>query len=163
MRFQFILEHAARWPIAIQCRALQVSRQGYYQWLHQTPSQRTQKQHQLVCQIKRIHALPRHDDYGSPRMTKALNASGTKCHENTVARLMKLSGIRAHRAKKFRVRTTQSNHDLPIAANRLNQEFTCSSINRVWLTSNMPTLTEPLPSSKYWFEFVACLSADAHN
>jgi transposase InsO family protein len=88
----------------------------------------------LVNQIKRIHALHRHDDYGSPRMTKALNASGTTCHENTVARHMKLAGIRAQRAKKFRVHTTDSNHDMPIAPNRLNQEFTCPKVNRVWLT-----------------------------
>lgn len=56
------------------------------------------------------------------------------CCENTVARLMRQEGIRARRAKKFRVCTTDSKHNLPIAPNRLNQHFTCSKINQVWLT-----------------------------
>jgi transposase InsO family protein len=47
---------------------------------------------------------------------------------------MKLEGIRASRAQKFRVTTTDSKHNLPIAPNRLGQCFTCSNVNSVWLT-----------------------------
>ena len=67
-------------------------------------------------------------------MHKELLHSGIECCPNTVARLMQREGIRARRAKKFRVITTDSKHELPIAPNRLNQDFTCSNINRVWLT-----------------------------
>jgi transposase InsO family protein len=113
---------------------LDVSRQGYYQWLQPQPSPRAEKQHSIVCEIKRIHALPKHDNYGSPRMHRELIKMNVHCCENTVARLMKLEGIRASRAQKFRVTTTDSNHNLPIAPNRLDQCFTCSNINSVWLT-----------------------------
>lgn len=85
-------------------------------------------------EIKRIHSLPRHDDYGSPRMHKELLKSGIECSQNTVARLMRCEGIRARQAKKFRVATTDSKHNLPAAPNRLDQDFTCPNINRVWLT-----------------------------
>ena len=32
MRYAFIEDHRATWPIAIQCRVLVVSRSGYYEW-----------------------------------------------------------------------------------------------------------------------------------
>ena len=54
---------------------------------------------------------------------------------------MKQEGIRARTRPKFRVTTTDSNHDLPIAPNRLGQCFTVSKPNLVWLTdfTYMPT------------------------
>lgn len=64
MRFQFVHQHRELWPIDLQCRILEVSRQGYYQWLDQTPSARAEKQQAIVSQIKRIHTLHRHDVYG---------------------------------------------------------------------------------------------------
>lgn len=67
-------------------------------------------------------------------MHKEILKQDIQCCENTVARLMKQAGIRARRSKKYRVTTTDSKHDLPIAPNRLNQCFTCSNMNRVWLT-----------------------------
>jgi putative transposase len=134
LRFHFVHQHRELWPIDLQCRILEVSRQGYYQWLDQTPSARAEKQQAIVSQIKRIHALHRHDVYGSPRMHKEILKQEIQCCENTVARLMKQAGIRARRSKKYRVTTTDSKHDLPIAPNRLNQRFTCSNMNRVWLT-----------------------------
>lgn len=67
-------------------------------------------------------------------MTKMLEAEGIQCSENTVARLMRREAIKANRAKKFRQTTTDSKHNLPITKNLLDQCFTCSNINRVWLT-----------------------------
>lgn len=87
-----------------------------------------------MAEIKRIHSLPRHDDYGSPRMHKELNKCGVSCCKNTVAKLMRREGIRAKVSPKFRVLTTDSKHGLPIAPNRLNQQFLAQKINQVWLT-----------------------------
>ena len=47
---------------------------------------------------------------------------------------MKENQIQARNTPKFKVSTTDSDHDLPIAPNRLKQQFAVSSINRVWLT-----------------------------
>lgn len=85
-------------------------------------------------EIKRIHTLPRHQDYGSPRMHGELLRQGTNCAVNTVAKLMRRAGIRARRQPRFRVATTDSKHDLPVAPNRLNREFTASRPNQVWLS-----------------------------
>lgn len=88
----------------------------------------------IVSEIKRIHSLPRHDDYGSPRMHRELVSQGIDCCENTVAKLMKENRIQARRKPRFRISTTDSNHDLPIAPNRLKQQFSVLNINQVWLT-----------------------------
>ena len=134
MRCAFIYEHRDVWPISTQCRVLKVSRGGYYQWLQREPSPTAEKQTELVTEMKRIHALPKHDTYGSPRMYKTLIANGFTCSENTVARLMRHNGMRASIGQTFRVTTTDSKHDLPIAPNRLDQCFIEDSLNRVWLT-----------------------------
>ena len=57
-----------------------------------------------------------------------------ECCENTVAKLMQRAGIRARTARKFRAITTNSDHALPVAPNRLDQCFTSENVNRVWLT-----------------------------
>ena len=53
---------------------------------------------------------------------------------NTVAKIMKSLGIQAISHKKFRVGTTDSNHDFPIAANVVDRDFTAEKPNEVWLS-----------------------------
>ncbi len=113
---------------------LQVTRAAYYKFLKPIVPELRSKQANIVSEIKRIHALPKRDNYGSPRMYQELNQAGIKCCENTVAKLMKREGIRAKVAPKFNVVTTDSKHDLPIAPNRLDQAFRAQKPNQVWLT-----------------------------
>ena len=46
---------------------------------------------------------------------------------------MRRYGIRAIMARPRRVRTTDSRHDFPIAANRLERNFIAAAPNRIWL------------------------------
>ena len=71
--------------------------------------------------------------YGSPRLSDELQDSGVSCSENRVARLMRLSGIRAVGKRKYRV-TTNSKHNHPIAENLLNRQFSADKPNAVWLS-----------------------------
>jgi hypothetical protein len=64
-------------------------------------------------------------------MARELSKLGIRCCENTVAKVMKQAGIRAAGARKFRVTTTDSKHDLPIAENLLKQDFSVAAINSV--------------------------------
>jgi hypothetical protein len=49
-----------------------------------------------------------------------------------VERLMHHHGIRARTPRRFRVRTTNSHHDVPVAANRLGQKFAAGRPNQIW-------------------------------
>jgi putative transposase len=64
-------------------------------------------------------------------MTPELNARGYECSENMVAKLMKAHAIRAKAPKRF-IRTTDSNHKLPVAENLLARVFDPSRPNERW-------------------------------
>lgn len=83
-------------------------------------------------EIKELHKKS-YRAYGSPRITKDLKATGIKCGENRVARIMKVHGIVGKAAKKFKA-TTDSKHNLPIAENLLKQNFVTEKPNTVWVS-----------------------------
>jgi transposase InsO family protein len=119
------------------CRVLQVSRAAFYKWsaLEEAgPTKSQARRELLVKEIKIIHSRPHLDCYGSPRVVRELAKSGIKCSENTVAKVMKEAGIRAVTARRFCISTTDSKHNLPLAENLLNQDFSVVSLNSVWLT-----------------------------
>jgi putative transposase len=58
---------------------------------------------------------------------------GHRASRGRVERLMRHHGIRAITARRFRLCTTDSRHDLPIAPNRLRQKFAAERPNQVWL------------------------------
>lgn len=114
------------------CKVLQVSKSGYYGWLHHRPSKRTIFNHQLLKEIKRIHALSR-QRYGSPRIAKELQMQGIRVSEKLVAKLMKANEIRSIIRKKHKT-TTDSKHDYPVAENKLNRAFFVKERNEVWVS-----------------------------
>ena len=132
MSFQFIRDHADRWPIWLMCRVLDVSSSGYYAWRGRPDSPRTTANRSLLTDVQRIHA-ENHGRYGSPRMHAALRDEGRSASLGRVARLMRRHGIRALAGRRFRLCTTDSRHTLPIAPNLLNQDFVAAAPNRVWL------------------------------
>jgi transposase InsO family protein len=120
--------------VTVLCRVLKVTRAAFYKWLGRKPSQTETRQKQIVTEIRQIHALPRHQDYGSPRIHRKLVSQGTHVSRNTVAKLMNRHDIRARNQRKFRVRTTDSRHCFPIAPNRLEQPFFAEQPDQIWLT-----------------------------
>ncbi len=88
----------------------------------------------LVSDIRIIHSEPFKDVYGSPRIHQELLARGVQVFEATVANLMRQEGVIASTQKRFRLRTTDSNHSLSVAENIVNREFHCSKKNAVWVS-----------------------------
>ena len=132
MRYAFIEDHRATWPIAIQCRVLAVSRSGYCEWRRRPMSERAQRRESLTAQIREFH-VGHQASYGSPRVHQELLARGEVVNEKTVAKVMREAGIRSKTSRKFRVTTTDSNHTQPIAENVLDREFTAEKRNQKWV------------------------------
>ena len=132
MRYHFIHEHRATWPVDLQCRVLEVSRSGYYAWRDRPQSRTAHRQLELTERIRAIHARPHHGNYGAPRIHRELVSQGCHCNRKTVAKLMCRAGIRARTCRRFRVITTDSRHSLPIAPNRLARQFTPQARHQVW-------------------------------
>jgi putative transposase len=117
-------------PVSWMCEALEVSESGYYTWACRSPSAAERRRDTLLAAIRQIHADVK-ARYGSPRMTRELKARGHECSENTVAELMREHGIRAKTPRRF-VRTTDSNHRLPVAENILDRDFEPTGPNESW-------------------------------
>jgi len=132
MRFRFIEDCRAEYPVTVMCRVLEVSPAGYYAWRARPESRRSIANRALLDDIKRVHR-DNHGCYGSPRIHHELRAQGRRTSRGRIERLMHRHGIRAVMARPLRVRTTDSHHDLPIAPNLLGRDFTTKALNQIWL------------------------------
>jgi putative transposase len=121
-------------PIRSLCEALEVSSSGYYDWSNRQaqPGPRALENARLTEQIVLIHQNSR-QTYGSPRIQRVLNKDGGTHSRNRIARLMRLKGLSGRAKGRFRVCTTDSNHDQPIAPNRLPELPAPSAPNQIWL------------------------------
>jgi len=140
MKYWFMDQHRSSHGVQKMSRVLGASRSGYYRWKRGPEGKRQKDNEKILMEIKESHKMSRRT-YGSPRITKDLQARGTKCSENRVARLMKIHGIIAKTKKKFKA-TTNSKHNLPVAENLLNQNFVTEKPNTVWASdiTYIPTL-----------------------
>lgn len=112
---------------------LKVSSSGYYYWRKNPVGVRQMKHNQLLKDVRQVHAQSQ-GRYGSPRITDELRDQGVKTSRNRVARLMHKEAIRSIMYKKYRVQTTDSSHDYPIAKNLLNREFVADKPGQKWVS-----------------------------
>ena len=134
MKYAFIERHRRFWPICVQCRVLRVSVSGFHQHLARL-REMTQRRHlsneALLAHIRAVYAEHR-GAYGWPRIWRKLLNRGIRVGKQRVQRLMKQHGIQARGKRRFRVATTNSRHDLPVAPNLLNRNFTVAAPNQAW-------------------------------
>ena len=132
MKYAMIKEESGLFSLKLMCRMLSVSVSGYYAWLNRKPCARKQRDHDLSKKIKAIF-----DDEkgraGAPRITRRLNHEGESVGKHSVARIMRKNGWRAKAAKKFKA-TTNSNHQLSVAPNLLQQNFFAYKPNEKWVS-----------------------------
>lgn len=124
-------QHQTKFSVERMSCVLNVSRSGYYRYLHAKPSKRTQANQRLVEQIKAIHIASR-QTYGSPRIHAQLREQGESCSRRRVARLMCHAGIQAKMKQRFKV-TTRVNPAVRAAPNLLQQQFTAPQPNQRWV------------------------------
>lgn len=126
--------HTASVTVKLLCDTVEVSRSGYYAWVNRPASERATENEALLARIKAIHEVSK-QTYGSPRMTAALQSEGLECGENRIARLMRENNIASEAVKKFKITTTDSKHDLPIAERIYETENVDAVMapNQVWV------------------------------
>jgi transposase InsO family protein len=131
VRFAFIRDHQAEFPVEVLCDVLGASRSGYYAWRDRPPGPAAARRERLVEQVREAHRESR-STYGSPRVYRELKAQGVACCENTVAKLMHAHGLRSKAVRRFVPRTTDSRHDRPVADNVLAREFYPDKPDTAW-------------------------------
>ena len=123
-------QHQTKFPIAVMCEVLSVSRSGYYAWRKNPESKRKQSNNKLREKIRTVHR-DSGESYGSPRIYQALKEQGESCSENRVARLMREDGLQAKTQRRFKA-TTNSKHNLPVAPNLLDRDFSPAAPNQIY-------------------------------
>ncbi len=104
------------------CKVMNVSVSGYYYWLKHPVGSRVIKEQALLVDIDRVYNESK-KRYGSPRIASELRELGIRASRPRVARLMRKANIKSIIRKKYRVQTTDSNHEYAIAENNLNRNF----------------------------------------
>jgi putative transposase len=128
MSYQAIEGHRGEAAVEAMCRALGVSISGYYAWRGRGVNGRRQADADLLDHIRTIQQQGR-GLYGSDRIYNALRGQGITCSRKRVARLMRQHGLNSRRRRKWRVRTTDSRHNRPVAPNRLARDFWADAAN----------------------------------
>ena len=116
--------------MTILCRCLRVTPSGFYAWRRRPESTRAQEDRRLKVLIHTSFKEGR-GYYGSPRVHDDLIEWDERVSRKRVIRLMQEDGLKARVRKRYKV-TTDSQHDQPIAANLLQQEFTAERPNQRW-------------------------------
>jgi putative transposase len=108
----------------------EVSLSHFYRWRSGWRSKSAERDAELSPVIKRLYE--EHDgNYGYRRMTEELQGEGIEVGHHRVARLMRDNGLKGRIKPAFR-RTTDSDHEMPVAPNLLDQNFEVDETDRVW-------------------------------
>ena len=123
------------------CAAFGVKRSGYHAWARAEASPRERTDAQLLPKIRAVHQQHQ-GRYGAPRIQAELAGQGQRHGGKRIARLMKADGLRGLCARRFVPRTTQSEHDQPIAPNLLAERPVPTGPNQTWVTDLTYVWTE---------------------
>lgn len=116
----------------MMCRALSVSRAGFYAWLKRPVSARDQRRVAVGCAVEETYTAFKRR-YGAPRLTVELNAQGVRCSRNHVAALLRERGLKARNGKGFRY-TPRTEAMTNVEDNRLQRNFRSPAPNRKWVS-----------------------------
>jgi len=136
-------EHMNIYPVKAMCAALEVPKSGFYKWLRKMnePSDKQWEDAVLKMDIRQIHEESK-KTYGRPRLLMALQAKGRQCGKHRLVRLMKEEGIEGLQRRRFRVKTTDSNHPYAIAPNLLEGHPGPSRPDEIWVADITYVRTE---------------------
>ena len=111
------------------CRALGVSRAGFYTWRDREPSQRARNDAVLTTRIRMIHKASR-ESYGAPRIHAELKKAGVGVGRKRIARLMKDEGL-AGISRRRGPRTTFRDERVRPASDLVDRDFRAEAPDRL--------------------------------
>lgn len=134
MIYSFVEAQKANYRISRMCKALKVSKSGFYGWRGRAPSARARADAILLEKIARIHMDSR-QTYGAPRIHFELRTLGVRCARKRVARLMREVGLFGCGGRRRKARTTLRSpaERTPPAPDLVKRNFTPEGTDRLWV------------------------------
>jgi putative transposase len=131
VKFALIEAKKAEHSVARMCRALDVSRAGFYAWRERPESAHAVEDRRLRVLVCESHERSK-KRYGSPRVHRELAKNGVHTSRKRIVRLMQAEELVARKRRRYKC-TTMSDHDQPVAANILDRKFEAEAPNRRWV------------------------------
>ena len=134
MKYAWIKEHRDEYSVVRMCRAMRVSKSGFYKWLNSDPSPRSKRTALIRASVLEVFQES-NGIYGSYKIAEKLKSEEyleAACR-NTVAAAMKDLGIKSRVSRKFKPTTTVSDPDKKPAHNILAQDFQADAPNQKWV------------------------------
>jgi putative transposase len=131
VKYAWIKEHYDAFSITSMCRFMGVSKSAYYGWLQRKPTRREQSDDKLMPIIQSIFAKSR-ATYGTRRIRQTLQRKDLPVGRRRIGRLMHAAGLACKTKRKFKA-TTDSKHNLPVADNLLDRQFTVQEPNQAYV------------------------------
>lgn len=118
-----------RVPVAVACRVLGFSKQGYYKWLKQPVSAREAEERELIAVLHQLHD---DDPEGGYRvLAHDITELGYTLSERRVWRLCRVAGIQSTIVKR---KSRYKSAGEPVHDDLVNRQFTADGPNELWLT-----------------------------
>jgi putative transposase len=131
VKYRFINDHRHQYRVQTMCRLLEVTRSGFYAWLHKPDSDRAKEDARLLVKIRQSY-FASSGVYGARRVFADLREAGETCGKHRVERIMQTNRIKALRGYKA-PRHIAGRPSL-IAANHLQRQFTVDFPDQAWVT-----------------------------
>jgi putative transposase len=132
VKYAYIRDHASHWPVAHQCRVLEVGRSAYYDWRDRPCKVVPPQELALRRRMKALFIASR-ESLGSRMMMENLRTEGFEIGRERTRNLMKALKLKVRHKCKYKV-TTDSKHRLPVSENVLDRQFSPAAPNQAWGT-----------------------------
>jgi putative transposase len=131
VKYAWIKHHVTEFSVKTMCQFMNVSRSAYYAWLERPQTAIEKDDAELIEIIKTLFQKGR-KNYGTRRLKQALIGLGWHISRRRIGRLMATAGLVCKTKRKFKA-TTDSKHNLPIAPNLLDRQFTVAQPNQTYV------------------------------
>jgi len=134
MKYAWIKDHRDDYSVVRLCRAMKVSKSGFYRWLNAEPSLRTKRTAAIRDSVLEVYRQS-NCIYGSYKIAQKLMSDENleSACRNTVASAMRYLGIKSRVSGKFNPVTTVSDPSKKPAPNILAQDFKADAPNQKWV------------------------------
>lgn len=120
------------WPVADMCRALKVTRQGYYAWRSRPASAHDLRDAELARAISQVREESR-GIYGAPKVHMRLRALGVRTSRKRVARIMRERGWRGVTRRCAKSPSPEKRASREDSADDLvKRDFSADGPNELW-------------------------------
>ncbi|MGE3541534.1 MAG: IS3 family transposase [Candidatus Tectimicrobiota bacterium] len=139
MKYAWIQEQHAEFPVTSLCRILEVSCSGYYEWLGRPPSVQPDTDRQVEAKVKQYCAQGR-GTYGTRRIKYLLVQEALRVSRRRIGRVLHQAGLRCQTWRKFKA-PTAAGQAQTVAPNQLHRECTVPTPDTVYVgdITDLPT------------------------